>query len=254
MSRPLVLCYHGVSDRWPSSLAVSPDRLRIQLEYLRGQGYEAVTFSQLVAGDRPRRAMAVTFDDGYRSVFDRALPVLSELEMTGTVFVPTGLTGLSKPMSWRGIEQWLGTPFQDELMPLSWDQARALQEVGWEVGSHTVTHARLPDLGHAAVVSELVESREECSHELGTPCQTLAYPYGAQDRRVREAAREAGYAAAAGVRVGAFDPYCWPRVGAYPHDVPWRFRLKTSPSLRTFRASRVGRGLDWLRRSTHDQS
>jgi peptidoglycan/xylan/chitin deacetylase (PgdA/CDA1 family) len=254
MTRPLVLYYHAVSDRWPAPLAVSPDRLRTQLEYLRGQGYEGVTFSQLVAGDRPRRAMAVTFDDGYRSVFDRALPLLSELGMTGTVFVPTGLTGVSEPMSWRGIEQWVGTPFEDELMPLSWDQARALRDAGWEIGSHTVSHARLPDLGHAAVVRELVDSRERLARELGVPCRTLAYPYGAQDRRVREAAREAGYAAAAGVRVGPLDPYCWPRVGAYAHDVPWRFRLKVSPMTRTFRATRVGRGLDWLRSSGHDQS
>jgi peptidoglycan/xylan/chitin deacetylase (PgdA/CDA1 family) len=253
VTRPLVLCYHGVSDRWPSSLAVSSDRLRAQLGYLREQGYEGVTFSQLVDGDRPRRAVAVTFDDGYRSVFEMALPVLSELEMPGTVFVPTGLMGLSEPMSWRGIEQWLGTPFKDELMPLNWDQARALDEAGWEIGSHTVTHARLPDLGHAALVDELVRSREKCTREIGA-CRTLAYPYGDQDRRVREAAKEAGYAAAAGVRVGPLDRFCWPRVGAYSHDVPWRFQLKTSPRLRAFRATPAGRGIDWLRRKTHDQS
>jgi peptidoglycan/xylan/chitin deacetylase (PgdA/CDA1 family) len=254
VTRPLALYYHGVSDRWPSALAVSPERLRIQLEYVLEQGYQGVTFSQLVAGDLPRRAVAVTFDDGYRSVFERALPVLSELGMPGTVFVPTGLTGRSEPMSWPGIEQWLGTPFQEELMPLSWDQARALHEAGWEIGSHTVTHARLPKLGHAAVVDQLVESREECARELGVPCRTLAYPYGDQDRRVREAAREAGYTAAAGVRVGPLDPFCWPRIGAYSNDVPWRFRLKVSPALRTLRATRVGRGLDWIRRSGHDQS
>jgi peptidoglycan/xylan/chitin deacetylase (PgdA/CDA1 family) len=254
VTRPLVLCYHGVSDDWPSSLAVSTDCLRAQLSYLRDTGYEGVTFSQIVAGDRPDRAVAVTFDDGYRSVFERALPVLSELEMPGTVFVPTGLMGLSEPMSWRGIEQWLGTPFRDELLPLSWEQARALHDVGWEIGSHTVTHARLPDLGHAAVVEELTRSREECASEMGAPCDTLAYPYGAQDPRVREAAREVGYAAAAGVRVGPLDPYCWPRVGAYSHDVSWRFRLKTSPRLRAFRATPAGRGLDWVRRKSHDQS
>jgi peptidoglycan/xylan/chitin deacetylase (PgdA/CDA1 family) len=254
VTRPLVLCYHGVSDRWPSSLAVSPDRLRTQLEYLREQGYEGVTFSRLVDGDVPRRAVAVTFDDGYRSVFERALPVLSELEMKGTVFVPTGLTGVEQPMSWKGIEQWLETPFRDELTPLSWDQVRALRAAGWEIGSHTVTHARLPELGHAAVVRELAESQEKCAAELGVPCRTLAYPYGAQDSRVRAAAREAGYHAAAGVRPGRFDPFCWPRIGAYPHDVPWRFRLKVSPTLRKFRATRAGQGLEWVRRSRHDQS
>jgi peptidoglycan/xylan/chitin deacetylase (PgdA/CDA1 family) len=254
VTRPLVLYYHAVSDRWESSLTVSTDRLRTQLDYLRGEGYEGVTFSQMVSGDRPDRALAVTFDDGYRSVFEKGLPVLSEFELPGTVFVPTGLVGRSEPMSWKGIEKWIGTPYEDELLPLSWDQARALHDAGWEIGSHTVNHARLPELGHAAVVAELTESREQCAGEMGVPCETLAYPYGAEDRRIREAAKEAGYAAAAGVRVGPFDPYCWPRVGAYSHDVSWRFRLKTSPALRTFRASPAGRALDWLRGKSHEQS
>jgi peptidoglycan/xylan/chitin deacetylase (PgdA/CDA1 family) len=191
--------------------------------------------------------VAVTFDDGYRSVFDLAMPVLSELDMQGTVFVPTDLTGHSEPMSWPGIEQWLGTPFQDELVPLSWDQVRALHEAGWEIGSHSVTHPRLTDLSDAALAVELADSRDRCARELGAPCRTLAYPYGAQDSRVRAAAREAGYSAAAGVRPGPFDPFCWPRIGVYPQDVPWRFRLKVSPTLRAFRGASAGLGLESLR-------
>lgn len=104
----LVLCYHGVSHHWPSILAVTPDRLRGQLEFLVRHGYSGVTFSEIVAGEVPAKAVAITFDDGYRSVLDHGFPVLSEFGFPGTVFVPTSLVGLSGPMSWPGIDNWVG--------------------------------------------------------------------------------------------------------------------------------------------------
>jgi peptidoglycan/xylan/chitin deacetylase (PgdA/CDA1 family) len=244
MTRPLTLCYHGVSERWESTLATSPDRLRAQLSHLLAKGYEGVTFSALVGGEAPAKAVAVTFDDGFRSVFEHALPVLEELGIPGTVFVPVGLMGQSEPMSWPGIEIWRGTDFEDELISMTWDQVRALRSSGWEIGSHTVSHPRLTELSDEELFGELSDSREWCSRELEEPCRTLAYPYGANDRRVRAAVKEAGYLASAGMSPGPPDALCWPRTGVYPLDGKWRFRVKTSPAVRAFRDAGVGRALE----------
>ena len=124
MGVPLVLCYHAVSSDWPASLAVSPENFRAQLESLVRSGYDGVTFSQMVAGETPPKAVAVTFDDGYRSVYEQAFPILTEVGFPATVFVPTALVGQSHPMSWPGIDRWSGTPYERELNSVSWDELR----------------------------------------------------------------------------------------------------------------------------------
>jgi heparosan-N-sulfate-glucuronate 5-epimerase len=247
VAHPLVLCYHAISHAWPSDLAVSPDRLRQQLEFLVRHGYRGATFSQIVAGDAPAKALAITFDDAYRSVFEHAFPVLSEFGLPGTVFVPTAMVGLPGPMKWPGIEKWEGGSHEDELRCMTWDELRRLRDEGWEIASHTCTHPDLTKLADDDLRRELTESREVCSRELGAPVTALAYPYGTVDDRVVAAARDAGYEAAATMQPGPPVPLLWPRVGAYPFDKPSRFRLKVSPVVRIVRNSRTGMALEKAR-------
>ncbi len=244
----LVLCYHAISPHWPSILSVKPEHFREQLELLVRRGYSGVTFSELVAGEFSGRAVAITFDDGYRSVLDHAFPLLSEFGFPATVFVPTSLVGLPDPMSWPGIDRWEGGPHEDELRPMSWDELRRLRDAGWEIASHTRSHPKLPELGDADLHAELAESREVCSRELGATCRSIAYPYGAFDDRVVDATRQAGYEAAGIVGLGPPDPLRWPRVGVYSIDRGARFRLKVSSLARTMRGSGPGRLLEKTRR------
>jgi peptidoglycan/xylan/chitin deacetylase (PgdA/CDA1 family) len=244
MAAPLVLCYHAVSPDWPADLSVTPEDLRSQLEHLVRRGYRGVTFAQVATGNNASKAVAVTFDDGYRSVYDLAFPILEDLGLPGTVFVPAAHVGQSHPMSWPGIERWVGTPYEGELDCMSWDQLRELADHGWEVGSHTLSHPRLPELDDATLQRELTESREICADQMGKPCGTLAYPYGADDERVRVATRDAGYEAAAVLRLGEPSRFSWPRVGIYNLDGAVRFRFKVSPAVRRVRSTSVGRTLE----------
>jgi heparosan-N-sulfate-glucuronate 5-epimerase len=240
----LVLCYHAVAQGWPSPLAVDPERLRAHLEVLVRQGYSGATFSEIASGAVSARAVAVTFDDGFRSVFERALPILSEFGLTGTVFVPAAHMDGQGPMAWSGIDRWIGTSHEGELDGMSWDQLRHLQRAGWEIASHTLTHVYLPELDDDSLERELVESKEICARELGNPCTALAYPYGAVNDRVVAAARDAGYLAAGALQPGPQDALRWPRIGVYALDGPTRFRLKASPLVRSFRGSSTGRKLE----------
>lgn len=234
MNDKLLICYHGISERWPSRLAVRPGRLEEQLWLLTKRGYQARTFLDTVAASDPGRYLAVTFDDGYRSVFELAFPVLRAAGMPGTVFVPSALMGMEEPMAWPGVDQWLHTPHAGELAGMSWDQLGELADAGWEIGSHTRLHARLPELGDDALAEELSVSRQECEMRLGRPCLTIAYPYGSADGRVVAAAEAAGYVAGACPMLRLPEPsrLHWPRVMIYRKDDRRRFRAKLSPAVR----------------------
>jgi peptidoglycan/xylan/chitin deacetylase (PgdA/CDA1 family) len=238
VSRVLVLCYHGVSESWDSDLAVKPARLESQLRVLLHRGWKPATFHQAVSDPPWRKTLAVTFDDGYRSVAELGYPVLERLGIPATVFVPTALVGWPGPLQWDGIERWLGTPYESELVPMDWDELRWLAYRGWEIGSHTCSHPHLPEEDDAVLAFELGRSRETLEAHMDTPCRSLAYPYGNVDRRVIAAAREAGYASACTLSaVDEPEALAWPRVGLYDIDRGARLRLKLSTRLRRVHAA-----------------
>lgn len=246
----LVLCYHAVSERWSAPLSVKPDLLERQLSWLLDAGYVGATFREAVLDPPARRTLAVTFDDAYRSVIALGLPVLNSLKIPGTVFAPTSFIGSERPMSWPGIAEWATGSYAGELIPMSWDELGELADRGWEIGSHTRTHARLPAIEPGAAREELERSRADCEARLGVACRSLAYPYGEYNARILQVVGGAGYTAAGAVvrRPQRPRPLAWPRVGIYRRDSDLRFRLKVSPAAARLRASRAWRARRWLRR------
>jgi peptidoglycan/xylan/chitin deacetylase (PgdA/CDA1 family) len=246
----LVLCYHAVSPRWPATLSVTPGQFEQQLRLLVSRGYGGATFSEAVTSPQGERVLAVTFDDGYRSVREFAYPILSRLGLRGTVFVTTDFVGSGQPMAWPGIDQWLGGPHESELTGMTWDELRFLARAGWEVGSHTRTHPRLTALEGDVLADELRGSRQECEQRLDLACRAVAYPYGDADSRIVSAASDAGYLVGAGMRTPYRpDPWRWPRIGVYQSDTLPRFRLKASPALRRLRTRTIWTRLDSVRRA-----
>jgi peptidoglycan/xylan/chitin deacetylase (PgdA/CDA1 family) len=240
----LVLEYHAVSETWPADLAVTPLDFRRQLEWLVERGYRSATFHDAVTFSPSPRTLVVTFDDAYVSVLELAYPILSSLGLPATVFVVTDFAEGTRPLEWPGIDHWRGGPHEHELRGLAWPQLAHLAESGWEVGSHTRTHARLTQLSDEALARELRESREASERSLRRPCRSLAYPYGDYDRRVMAAAADAGYEVAAIEDVARPAALAWPRVGIYRPNSMRVFRLKVAPWLRSVRAAthRLRRG------------
>jgi peptidoglycan/xylan/chitin deacetylase (PgdA/CDA1 family) len=241
VSDVLLLCYHAVSESWPAPLAIGPEDLKQHVGLLARRGYQGVTFREAVGLPRNAKAVAITFDDAYRSVIEHALPILADAGFPATVFAPTGFIGTDEPMSWPGTDHWLSGEHVDELMPMRWDALGELAGAGWEVGSHTRSHPRLTDLDGTALEAELRDSRDEIEGRLGTPCLSLAYPYGRFDQRVIEAAERAGYTAAAATLPGRLRPptghFDWPRIVVNRVDRVRRFGMKISPLVRTAKSS-----------------
>ena len=237
----ICLCYHAVSADWAAPLAVTPARLEHQLSRLLRAGWVGATFTQAVLDPPAPRTLAVTFDDAFASVLTQALPIVAKLGLTATVFAPTAFMSVRRPLAWDGIAHWSDTAHAHELLSMDWSDLRALAELGWEIGAHTSTHPRLTGLEDRSLIDELAASRSACELAIGRPCLSVAYPYGAADGRVADAARAAGYLAGAALsgNLRVRGPHLWPRIGVYNGDAAWRFALKVSPATRLARGSRL---------------
>jgi peptidoglycan/xylan/chitin deacetylase (PgdA/CDA1 family) len=239
MSDRLALCYHAVSDSWPNPYALPTRTLEAQLRHMLGRGYEAVRFTDAVAGAPARKALAVTFDDAHRSVYELGFPMLARLGIVATVFVPTGPVSEGRPLLFEGYERWRGGDWERELEPMSWSQLGELAGAGWEIGSHSRSHPRLTRLDGATLDDELRASKAEVERRTGRACTSIAYPYGDFDDRVTSAARAAGYRA--GAAIGNRRPHAlaWPRHQVLLDEPESYFSREVSPLMRRARRSRV---------------
>ena len=190
-------------------------------------------------GSLPPRSVVVTFDDGYASTV-RAGPILDRFGFPGTVFVVTSFVDSQELMSWEGVAHWLSSEHAANMQPLSWPSLGSLVERGWEIGSHTVTHPRLPFVDDEQLAYELETSRQAIVDRLGS-CKSIAYPYGLANATVAHAAARAGYLAGATLSAAhrVDEPLRRPRVGIYAGDTGIRLRAKMSPIVNRTRRMRT---------------
>ncbi|CAN5228687.1 hypothetical protein BH18ACT12_BH18ACT12_03960 [soil metagenome] len=205
---PLVLCYHAVSPSWDHRLSMEPELLLRQVRTLM----------------RFRRVV-VSFDDAFRSA-STVFPRLRQLGVPVQIFV---CTGFARSGATLDISELEGDD-PSALATMRWEELCSYAEQGITIGSHTVSHARLPTLSEAEINRELSDSKEEIETELGRPCADLAYPYGEHDERVRNAARGVGYERAFALWKGSRrDRYALPRLDLYRRHGPGRALLKSTP-------------------------
>lgn len=202
---PVILMYHAVGGRGePASRFVIPRwRLAMQLAWLRVGRHPVLTLDQYVEAQEsarlvPARSVVLTFDDGYRDNYELAFPLLRRLRLRAAFFVVSGLTGASN--------RWDHQPPLGDRPLLNWDEVRALQQGGMIIGSHTATHAALPQLSDEEATHELSESRAELGRQLGRAPDHFCFPYGARSDRLQETVRRLGYRSALSVTPGPNGP------------------------------------------------
>ncbi|HYP28465.1 MAG TPA: polysaccharide deacetylase family protein [Blastocatellia bacterium] len=203
-SRAVVLYYHRIGES--DVLTKPPDEFRRDLEYLK-KNYDCVSFSELCGRLRSgaparRRSVVITFDDGYRDNFTEAVPVLREAGVTATFFVATGFIDTR-----REFPHDLKEGREKARFPkLSWDDLRAMEAEGFEIGSHTVNHANLGKADDKTVEREVNESLAALNNHLGARARCFSFPWGKPSdisERAVEAVRRAGYYASASAYGGA---------------------------------------------------
>jgi peptidoglycan/xylan/chitin deacetylase (PgdA/CDA1 family) len=225
-----ILTYHRFAQDCPSPLCMPTAAFREQMRYLKDNRYHVLTADELLGFVQHRRALPpksvlITIDDGYRSVYEVAYPILREYGFSAVVFIYTELIDVAP-------------------VALTWGQLAEMRRNGFTVGSHTVHHSDLtvPREGEskaefaARVEDELVGSKRILDRRLGQDTWLLAYPYGNYDSKVVASSRQAGYKLAMSVKRGGnpffANPYTLKRDQILERDLPTFIkRLKTFNSL-----------------------
>jgi peptidoglycan/xylan/chitin deacetylase (PgdA/CDA1 family) len=143
-----------------------------QIRWLQSAGWHGQCVSEALANPQ-LPGVVITFDDGCETDLLTAAPLLRELGVNATFYITVGFLG--KP----GF--------------LTRAQLRELTELGFEIGSHSLTHAYLTDLAPAQLAREIADSRKELSQITGRPIDHFSCPGGRWDLRVIAAAKQAGY-------------------------------------------------------------
>lgn len=182
-ARAVVLYYHRIGGR--DVMSKPAGEFRRDLKYL-SRKYECITLSELckrIQQGTPlkRRTAVVTFDDGYRDNYTEALPVLQEVGIPATFFVSTGFIGTKRGFPHDEPENVFshdGAHEQHSYPNLTWDDLRAMEEAGFEIGSHTVNHANLGCADEHAIAREIGESLSILNRKLGARPRAFSFPWG----------------------------------------------------------------------------
>lgn len=199
-SSAVVLEYHHVAEDTPPSTSVTPATFERHMDHLADNGFHVWPLPRLVetlreGGEVPDRTVAITFDDGYRSVYREVFPRLQERGWPFTIFITTGyLDG--------GDDNFV-----------TWDQLREMEAAGVTVGNHSVNHPhmirRRDGEGEADWRSrlrrEIVDAQDRLEEELEQPARLFAYPFGEFSPAVEEIVEDLDFVGF-GQQSGGFGP------------------------------------------------
>lgn len=179
--------YHNPKDKMGTQLSVSPQNFEEQMAYLALEKYNTISLQHLVnfleKGEvLPEKPIILTFDDGYKDVFQNAYPILQKYHLKATFFVIVNKV--------------------DTGNYLSWDDVKNMIQNGMEIGSHTLNHPNLTKVSSEKAKDEIFQSKAILEEKLGQKINFFCYPSGEFNNQTIEFVKQAGYKAAVSIISG----------------------------------------------------
>ena len=211
-----ILMYHYISvppegaDKYRVNLSVEPDRFREQMQYLADNGYTTIDLYTLIRAitnkeELPDKPIILTFDDGYKGVYENAWPIMQEFGFTGTFFIPTEFIDV-------GYEPYM-----------TWDMLKEMAAAGNRVEPHARSHPDLRGLSRDALIWQMLGPQETIAAHTGYKPRFFSYPSGQYDEDTIQLLKELDFWGAVTTQGGTWhgfeDRYEWTRVRIW-HDMP----------------------------------
>jgi peptidoglycan/xylan/chitin deacetylase (PgdA/CDA1 family) len=175
-----VLQYHHVSVSSPKSTSVTPEQFTEHMDYLQNAGFQVVDLRSALDDLRankplPEKAVAITFDDAYRNIYQGGFPILKERNFPFTVFINT------EPVERKSRSF------------LTWDQMKEMEAFGGVFANHTISHPYMlrkeegesDDVWLSRMGGEVDTVESLLTKNLGHSPKMLAYPYGESNGTIR---------------------------------------------------------------------
>ena len=184
-----ILTYHKFCDgESPDEYTINVDLFQKHMKYLKDNDYRVISLTQLLECVKnnfyPEKPVIITIDDGFKSIYNHAFPVLKEYNFPATLFLYTDFIGNNSNQ-------------------LTWAEIKEMIAEGLEIGSHTLSHANLLNMKknesysdyHDRIKKEIQLSKNILEKNTGSPVLSFAYPYGVYSQEIMMMAKEAGYKA-----------------------------------------------------------
>lgn len=186
-----ILVYHRFGPRVADSMTTRTETFQRQLAALDREGYRVLPLRQVVEGltgkaELPEKAVAITVDDGHRTVYTDLLPIIKRERLAVSLFIyPSAISNAGYAMTWEELQELAATGLV-------------------EIGSHTYWHPnfktekrRLSPADYASFVTmQLAKSRATLKRRLGVEADILAWAFGITDADLQAEAHRVGYRAA----------------------------------------------------------
>lgn len=173
-----------------------------------------------------KKNVIFTFDDGFDNFKEKAFPVIMKHNIKTIIFVTVGFiegSVNSEVFSVKGFD----------VKPLSWAQIREISDSGIEIGSHTISHPNLLNIGKKAANAEIVDSKKMIEDKIGKEVKYFAYPYGGKNafnNHIKDMVKKSGYKKAytniMGFNTKNNDSFELRRIRIYDSDNMFRFKIK----------------------------
>ena len=192
-----ILCYHKIEPVPDGArikgLYLEPALFRKQIGELAEAGF---SFVPPGADSRPN-TVTITFDDGFVSNLDAAVPAMKEIGCQAMNYLVADRMG--KSSDWEAAEGGEARPLMDEAQVREWISA------GNWIGAHTCTHPHLSQIPRDRAREEIFSSKKKLEDRFGQPVEHFAYPFGDYNGAVVELVREAGFKTACTMDRGVND-------------------------------------------------
>ncbi len=181
---PILLYHHVSGESYSGRYNVSVPGFQDQMQALSDHGYTAVTISQVLdalleGAELPEKPIVITFDDGHMSVYKNAFPIMESYGFPGVFYIVANRINNSADF-------------------INIEQITEMINAGWEIGSHSYTHADVT-LNPDAAYKEIAQSRIVLEQALSTDIKTFAYPFGTFDSNSAQKVSQYGYRAGIGL-------------------------------------------------------
>ena len=182
-----ILAYHEICDL-PKEIIhqytynVTPPAFREQMEFLCKNDYSVIRLEELIScltqnRELPQKSVVITFDDGYRSNYTNAFPVLKRYNFPATVFLATDYIGKSEVFPWFNGLSERNQKARENWIPLSWGEIIEMSQDNIRFGSHTCSHANIRKMSEREFGKEIEESKRVIEGKINKHVNLFSYPF-----------------------------------------------------------------------------